>query len=97
MTEEFVEYVILLVLTVILPINPAVILYKWLRPGTIEVFGPFKGLNIKLAGAFAGYFLVLLILVCLFHFRPQPEQYQVWRVFGKVSLENHASPQGIVK
>jgi hypothetical protein len=46
----------------LLPLIPAVILYKFFEQKTI-VRGPFKGLRIDLAGAFAGYFL--LFITCL--------------------------------
>ena len=51
----------LLALTTILllPLIPAFLLYKFL-PSKTNVSGPFKGLNIKLTGAFGGYFLLVL-------------------------------------
>ena len=48
---------------VILPIIPAFILFKWLPPKKTFASGPFKGLNLKLTGSFAGYFVVLLFIL----------------------------------
>ncbi len=45
----------------ILPIIPAYILYKFLPESDTDVSGPYKGLSIKLKGAFAGYFLLVLV------------------------------------
>lgn len=55
------NYLIDLIIGVLLPVIPAYLLYK-LLPAKTTVTGPFKGLNIKLSGAFSGYFLVLLIV-----------------------------------
>lgn len=50
---------------VVIPLIPALLLY-WLLPSKTQVKGPFKGLNLNLQGAFAGYFLVLLLCSGLF-------------------------------
>lgn len=44
----------------LLPAIPAYLLYAVLPSGA-DVSGPFKGLNIKLSGAFGGYFLLVLL------------------------------------
>ena len=86
---------------VLVPLLPAFLLYKFLPPGRTEVGGPFKGLDIKLSGAFAAYFLVVLIMTSLLVFlirtKPAPPcpicptppatQYEVYTVTGKVDLE----------
>ncbi len=51
---------------VLVPLVPAVILYKMFEQKTV-VTGPFKGLRLDLSGAFAGYFLVLLVCSSLFY------------------------------
>src|SRR2546426_8466152 len=85
---------------VLVPLIPAFLLYKFLPPGRTEVGGPFKGLDIKLSGAFAGYFLVVLIVTSLLVFliktkpvvpcpvcpTPPATQYEVYTVTGKVDL-----------
>jgi hypothetical protein len=57
----------LLALTTILllPLVPAFLLYKFL-PSKTNVSGPFKGLNVKLTGAFGGYFLLVLTSLGIF-------------------------------
>jgi hypothetical protein len=86
---------------VLVPLIPAFLLYKFLPSGRTEVGGPFKGLDIKLSGAFAGYFLVVLIVTSLLVFllkakpvvanpvcpTPPATQYVVYTVTGKVELE----------
>jgi hypothetical protein len=89
-----------IVIVVLVPLIPAFLLYKYLPPGRTEVGGPFKGLDIKLSGAFAAYFLVVLIVTSLLVFlikekptascppcpQPEPHQYEVYTVTGKVDL-----------
>jgi len=74
---------------ILLPIIPALLLYK-LLPSTADVSGPFHGLQIKLGGAFAGYFL--LVLVISFWPRPKPRElaYEVWTLKGQIQEEDGA-------
>jgi hypothetical protein len=74
--------ILLYSLLIILPIIPAVILYKFLPGNKVVVTGPFKGLNVKMAGAFGGYFLLFvgslfLIKDMIFEKR---DRYEVWTV-----------------
>jgi hypothetical protein len=48
-----------------LPVIPAYVLYKFLPASDTDVSGPYKGLSLKLKGAFAGYFLLVLVGVAL--------------------------------
>ena len=61
-TDTFI-YVLAAVL--LLPLIPAFLLYKFL-PSKTSVAGPFKGLNLKLTGAFGGYFLLVLTAIGVF-------------------------------
>lgn len=54
------ELIIYLAALFIIPLLPAFILYKFL-PSRTNVTGPFKGLDLKLTGAFAGYFILVLV------------------------------------
>ena len=45
----------------LLPLLPAYIIYKFLPESETNVEGPYKKLNLKLKGAFAGYFLLVLM------------------------------------
>jgi hypothetical protein len=83
---------------VLIPLLPAFVLYKFL-PSKTTASGPFQGLDVKLSGAFAGYFLVLLMVTSFVIFLikrrpteiPQPKyQYDVYTVLGRVELSDSA-------
>ncbi|NWG86485.1 MAG: hypothetical protein HXY26_03075 [Hydrogenophilaceae bacterium] len=86
-TIQLIEFCIQICVAVLVPIIPAYVLYKTL-PAHAKVAGPFKGLNIQLAGAFAGYFLVFLVVAGLISTRQAPSRYEVWNISGKVQLKN---------
>ena len=67
----------------LLPLVPAVILFKYLPSSTASVSGPLAGLGVKFGGAFGGYFIVFLFL---WHGLDidQPH-YRTWTVTGKVA------------
>ena len=58
-------FLYVLAAVMLLPLIPAFLLYKFL-PSRTSVSGPFKGLNIKLTGAFGGYFLLVLTSIGIF-------------------------------
>ena len=64
----------------LLPLLPAYIIYKFLPESETNVEGPYKKLNLKLKGAFAGYFLLVLISLGL--------QYVVMNSTQKKMIEN---------
>lgn len=80
---------------ILLPLIPAFILYKML-PSDTWVEGPLKGLKVHLTGAFAAYFVLLLIITPLVYGQTKPlrdrinalqaenvtlrDQYQIWSV-----------------
>jgi len=83
---------------VLIPLLPAFVLYRFL-PSKTTARGPFQGLDIKLSGSFAGYFLVLLMVTSFVIFlikRRSPEtpppryQYEVYTVLGKVELSDES-------
>jgi hypothetical protein len=83
MGEASVELIFITAL-VILPLIPAVVLFKVL-PSTGEVSGPFKGLNVKFGGAFAAY---LILFVCLLQIRPRDFNHShVWEVDGDIAFQ----------
>src|ERR1041385_959358 len=100
---EALTYVAIIVL---LPLLPAFLLYKFLPAGQTDVSGPFHGLDIKLSGAFAGYFLVVLLstsfTVFLIKRQPTPTppapppvyEYSVYTVNGKVDLHSRDPKTG---
>jgi hypothetical protein len=65
------------------PILPAFLLFKAIKSNA-NLSGPFKGMTVKLGGAFAGYFLVLLLMSQLVPFIEEGPQDYV--LFGKVRL-----------
>ena len=71
---------------ILLPIIPAFILFKAL-PATGSVDGKLQGLEIKLSGAFAGYFAVVLLII-MNHAVLMPVQYQARTVTGQVQDED---------
>lgn len=79
---------VLITFTILLPLTPAYILYKAL-PAETSVTGPFQGLNIQLSGAFAGYFLLVLVIIGFISSRPKPREarYEVWKVTGNMNLD----------
>jgi hypothetical protein len=77
---------------ILLPIVPAFILFKIL-PSTGSVKGTLQGMEIKLGGAFSGYFaVVVLVLANHAYLMPMPlappPPYQVWYVTGQVTDES---------
>ena len=82
-----------LCVVVLLPMVPALILFKALPESKGDVSGTLHGLDVKLKGGFAGYFaMVLLILVfhkSLFPAMAAPvAPFQVWYVTGHVTDAN---------
>jgi hypothetical protein len=83
---------LILIIIVLVPTMPAYIFFKFL-PSQGSIDGPMKGLHVKLGGAFAGYFAVLLLLV---YEKPSlmPERLpavQVWEVAGAITDENDSA------
>lgn len=65
MTDNF---YLALAAILLIPVIPAFILYKFLPASDTDVSGPYKGLSLKLKGAFAGYFLLVIVGVTLQYF-----------------------------
>lgn len=90
---ELIEIIVIILLIVLVPIVPAYILYKSfpLTAKTI-VKGPFKGLNINFKGAFAGYFIVLLLVsgICSpYLFQIEKKKYEKWSIWGVIDTNGH--------
>jgi hypothetical protein len=81
----------LLFLIVLLPVVPAFVLFKFLPESSkADVAGPYQKLKIKLGGAFAGYFVVALLLSGLLsrYFLLVPGgTYHMWSVRGQINLD----------
>lgn len=77
-------------LVILLPVVPAYLLFKIL-PSSAQVTGPFQGLTLKLGGAFAGYFAVLLLIILNLSNLLPPPVYQVWQVEGNVTDDKQSA------
>jgi len=71
-----------LLIIILVPIVPSYLLFR-LLPEKAVVTGPFKGLRIDLSGAFAGYFLIFLVLIGV-RGSFQSTSYQKWVVTGQI-------------
>ena len=69
----------------LVPIIPAYLIYRVL-PSDLTVSGPFNGLTVKLTGAFAGYFLLVVVASGFAYHAMTPAKptYEVWEIVGKV-------------
>src|SRR2546426_12406506 len=72
---------------ILLPVIPALLLYK-LLPSTADVSGPFHGMQVKLGGAFAGYFLLVLVISYWPGRKPRELGYEVWTVKGQIEEDD---------
>jgi hypothetical protein len=81
---NFWQTLIAITVSVLIPAIPAFVLYKWL-PSTAEVSGPFQGLQLKLGGAFAGYFIVFMAVIAFWKLQ---SNYEVWKVSGWTNFED---------
>lgn len=70
----------------LLPLVPAYVLFATLK-SRADVTGPFSGLKIQLGGAFAAYFIVLLVLSHGVGEAMEQFHYHSWNVKGKVKFE----------
>lgn len=81
MLNETLLFIAMMATTVLLPLIPAFLLFKFL-PTTGEVSGPLQGLTVKFGGAFAAY---LIIFLPLYMRLPEPStHYHTWTIVGKL-------------
>ena len=78
-------------LWVLLPLVPAVLIYLIFPKSVVALKGPFSGLTIRASGAFAAYFIILLVTIPMLNrlnqnleneFRP------TWQISGSVRLQD---------
>jgi hypothetical protein len=76
--------VLYIVVMILVPLAPAYLIYRNL-PSRTEVQGPFQGLQLKLTGAFGGYFLLVL---CIFGFITMRQRtFTIYTVEGKIQMK----------
>jgi len=76
---------------ILLPVVPALVIFKLLPGSSADAEGPFQGLKLKLGGAFAGYFIVVLVAWAQVRLILEPSRVRLWQVTGSVSLEEGAT------
>ena len=83
--DETKATLIVMTVAVLLPIVPALLLFKAL-PSQGAIKGPLKGLQIKFGGAFAGYLVILLLIL---RFMPKDSShYHTWTVMGRIDYRH---------
>lgn len=84
-----------MLLILLLPLIPAFLLFRFL-PASADVQGPFKGFTVKLGGAFAGYFVTVLISWSVAKSLLEPTWSDNWNVVAQIAFDgtpaNHPSP-----
>ena len=84
MTNEIITYSCLIIL---LPIVPSLILYLAIPMQESRVVGEYKGLNIKLKGAFGSYFIFTLLLVSFITTMVfTGHKFEYWRIEGQLDM-----------
>jgi len=86
-------FLFLLAALLLVPLVPAYILYRNL-PSETKVSGPFKGLNLQLTGAFAGYFVLVLFGSGLFHYLEQARRPTTFFEYH-INFPTDSSPQDV--
>jgi len=86
-----IQHISILASILLLPMLPAYILFKTLPSSSATVSGPLQGLQLKLGGAFGGYFAVALLAVYAHSIWSPAPAYQVWTVSGNL-VDDHGTP-----
>jgi hypothetical protein len=85
------QLLVILFSVVLLPLVPAILLFK-LLPSDATAEGPWKGLKIKVGGAFAGYFIVALLLTGISYYYVSPPLTQTeYRISGILRTDDPAA------
>lgn len=75
-----------MLLVLLLPLIPAFVLFSFL-PSSANVEGPLKGLKLKLGGAFAGYFVTVLLSWQIAKSFVEPTWSDNWNVVAQIAFD----------
>jgi hypothetical protein len=92
--------IVMILVILLAPGIPAYILYSRLPPERTIVKGPFKGFQLDLTGAFAAYFLLVIVSISFIvtfmskrrQWYEERAQFETWVVNGKLEGEDSAAP-----
>lgn len=78
--------IVILSVLALLPLVPAMLLFKFLPGGNTEVEGPLAGLKVKLGGAFGGYVALTAFLATFYatSLKPTGSAMEDWTVVGDI-------------
>jgi hypothetical protein len=78
--------IVILSVLALLPLVPAILLFKFLPGGETNVEGPLAGLKVKLGGAFGGYVALTVFLATFYahSLKPDDNALDTWTVIGDV-------------
>jgi hypothetical protein len=82
---------------VLVPMIPAMAIFKMFGNAQAEGGGPLAGLQWKFGGAFAGYVCVALLMFTAFKMMPEPAEAQVWTIRGGVVAEGQSITPNLLK
>ena len=86
LTPQSMDVYLTLTLIIVLPLIPAITLFAVLpKDEHASVEGPFQGFKLKLGGAFAAYFVIILFVWASHPIWNPPAQFQVWELDGQVT------------
>lgn len=83
------DYLVDLAAILLLPMIPAIAIYA-LLPSRTHVSGPFQGLTVRLAGAFAGYFLLVVVSTGFVTSAERGPRLETWTVVGRLGAAEGA-------
>jgi hypothetical protein len=82
------QLIVVIAAILLIPLVPSYFLFKKIKTSA-NVDGTFQGLQIKLAGAFGGYFLLVLVcMTILIKFSKLGTPYDLWAIEGRIEFAN---------
>lgn len=81
------DFLIKSAILVLLPMVPAIAIFKIFPTSSATGEGPLGGIQWKLGGAFAGYIAVALYLLVAMKVNTEPADAEIWTIRGKVEAK----------